>query len=35
MDGLLAGKKSDVCPEKEMEQTLRVGSIYSAKDMVC
>ena len=35
MDGPLAGKKNDVYPDKRMEQTLCVESIYSAKEMVC
>ena len=34
MDGLLFGMKSYVDLDKEMKQTLRVESIYSAKNII-
>ena len=35
MDGFLSGMKSYVNLDKEMKQTLRVESIYSAKNIIC
>ena len=34
MDGSLSGKKSDVYPDKGMEQTSCIESIYSAGEMI-